>query len=148
MTPTRDYVAEARFKKAAVAESLAIDEGLISDLVETFYTRIREHELLGPIFDRHIASWPPHLARMKDFWSSIALESGRFRGNPMLKHIAIPGIDRAHFSAWLTLWDEVLADVCPSSETAAFFADRAGRISESLQLGIAYHRDGMPRRPA
>ena len=84
---------------------------------------------------------------MKDFWGSIALESGRFQGNPMLKHIAIPGIGGAHFTAWLQLWDEVLYDVCARSDTAAFFADRAQRIAESLQLGIAYHRDGAPRRP-
>ncbi len=143
----RDYAAEARARKAATAEALAIDEALISELVETFYARIREHDLLGPIFDRHIKDWPPHLARMKDFWSSIALESGRFQGNPMLKHIAIPGIGHEHFSAWLQLWDEVLSDVCARSDGAAFFSDRAGRIAESLQLGIAHHRDGFMRRP-
>jgi len=134
----------AREDKAAHAAMLGITEERISDLVETFYQRIREDELLGPIFNRHITDWDPHLARMKDFWASIAIESGRFHGNPMIKHIAIKGIDRSHFNHWLSLFDATLPDVMPNAAACQFLSDRAARIAESLITGISIHRDGLP----
>ena len=43
----------------------------ISRMVYTFYDRIRSDEILGPVFDRHIDDWDPHLVKMVDFWSSL-----------------------------------------------------------------------------
>lgn len=132
----------AREEKAAQAAAMGITEERISALVEAFYQRIRSDDLLGPIFNEKIKDWPPHLARMKDFWTSIAIESGRFHGNPMVKHLAIPGINRAHFNHWLTLFEEVLPDVMPNARACRFFSERAARIADSLMTGISIHRDG------
>ncbi len=137
----------AREKKVGRAAALGITEDRISDLVESFYARVRNDEMLGPIFDGRIADWPPHLARMKDFWTSIAIEAGRFHGNPMLKHLAIPGIDRSHFSRWLMLFDDTLPEVMPNAEACRFFSERAARIADSLLTGITIHRDGLPAIP-
>ena len=137
------YAEAARAKKASEADDMGIDDALISKLVERFYDRIRTHEMLGPIFEHRVANWTPHLARMKDFWASIAIESGRFRGNPMLKHIAIPGLTPAHFAAWLTLWDATVSDVVTDPAAAELFRDRARRIATSLQTGIALHSGGL-----
>ena len=142
MTAT-SYAEQARCQKAADAQALGIDEALISELVEAFYTRVRSHAVLGPIFASKVVNWAPHLARMKDFWASIAIESGRFRGNAMLKHIAIPGLLPAHFQMWLGLWDEALADVVSDPDATALFRDRALRIATSLQTGIALHNGGL-----
>ena len=109
--------------------------------------RIRGDGLLGPIFEAMITDWPPHLARMKDFWTSIAIESGRFHGNPMVKHLAIPGIERAHFDHWLMLFNQTLPEVMPEAAAQEFFAERAARIGDSLMTGIAIHRDGLPNIP-
>lgn len=138
-----NYAEEARARKACEADAMGIDDTLISRLVEHFYAGIRAHEMLGPIFERRVANWTPHLARMKDFWASIAIESGRFRGNPMAKHIAIPELTPAHFSAWLTLWDRAVADVVPDPAAADLFRDRARRIATSLQTGITLHNGGL-----
>ena len=142
MTAT-SYAEQARRQKADDAQALGIDDALISELVEAFYTRVRSHTVLGPIFASKVANWAPHLGRMKDFWASIAIESGRFRGNPMLKHIAIPGLSPAHFQMWLGLWDEALADVVTNPDAASLFRDRAQRIATSLQTGIALHNGGL-----
>jgi hemoglobin len=142
MTAT-PYAEQARLQKAADAQALGIDDALISELVEAFYTRIRAHPVLGPIFAAKVVNWFPHLARMKDFWASIAIESGRFRGNPMLKHIAISGLSPAHFTLWLGLWEEALADVVTNPDAASLFRDRAQRIATSLQTGIALHKGGL-----
>jgi hemoglobin len=142
MTAT-SYAEQARLQKAADAQALNIDDALISDLVDAFYARARSHAVLGPIFASKVANWSPHLGRMKDFWASIAIESGRFRGNPMLKHIAIPGLSPAHFQMWLSLWEEALADVVTNPDAASLFRDHAQRIATSLQTGIALHNGGL-----
>lgn len=142
MTET-SYAERARAKKTAQANALGIDDALITNLVETFYSAIRSDELLGPIFMAHVADWTPHLARMKDFWASVTLESGRFRGNPMLKHIAVGGLDNMHFDRWLVLWNQTLDDVAPNAAAAQVFRQAAERIAESLLTGIKVQRGGL-----
>ncbi|MGB5724569.1 MAG: group III truncated hemoglobin [Parasphingorhabdus sp.] len=137
------YAERARAKKMAQANAIGIDDALISNLVETFYGAIRSDELLGPIFLAHVADWTPHLARMKDFWASVTLESGRFRGNPMLKHIAVGGLDNIHFDRWLVLWHQTLDDVAPNDAAARVFRAAAGRIADSLLTGIKVQRGSL-----
>ena len=60
----------------------------------------------------------------------------------MVKHLAIPGIDRSHFDHWLKLFDETLPEVMPNAEACQFLSDRAARIADSLMTGISIHRDG------
>lgn len=137
------YAERARAKKTAQAHALGIDDDVISDLVESFYRAVRDDALLGPIFESHVADWPPHLARMKDFWASVTLESGRFRGNPMLKHIAICGLDSVHFDRWLQLWNATLDSIAPGEAAAQVFRSAAERIAASLLMGIKVQRDGL-----
>ena len=63
------------------------DEQQIKELVDSFYSRVRKDELLGPVFAEAIGEgWDAHLVTMSDFWSSVLLASGRYKGNPMLVH--------------------------------------------------------------
>ena len=112
-----------------------IDEAMIDRLVETFYARVRDDALIGPIFAARVEDWGPHLARMKLFWSSVALSTGVYQGRPMPKHLLLP-IDATHFDRWLTLFEETANAVCPPI-AAAHFMERARRIAESLELGVA-----------
>ena len=106
----RAYAARKRAEKREAAEEIGVDAGYIDRFVETFYARIRDDDMLGPIFDARIANWPAHLARMKAFWRSVLHNSGEFSGNPMLKHIVIPGISLTHFSHWLDLFYATLQE--------------------------------------
>ena len=112
-----------------------IDEAMIDRLVETFYARVRDDALIGPIFAARIEDWGPHLAQMKLFWSSVALSTGVYQGRPMPKHLPLP-IDATHFDRWLTLFEETANAVC-APIAAAHFMERARRIAESLELGVA-----------
>ena len=137
------FAERARSRKTADACAMGIDDALISKLVERFYGAVRSDDLLGPIFQKHVADWTPHLARMKDFWASVTLESGRFRGSPMLKHIAVGGLDQLHFDRWLVLWDQALDDVAPSDAAGQTFREAAARIATSLLTGIKIQRGGL-----
>ena len=128
----------------AVDGEQAIDEAMIGALVEAFYAKARSDALLGPVFDAHIADWPPHLGRMRAFWSSVTLGSGRYHGQPMDQHLKL-AIDAAHFDRWLALFAATADEMC-SPEAAAIFTDRAQRIAESLELGRAAHCGARLRR--
>jgi hemoglobin len=133
----------AREAKKAAAEAVGVDEAYIGLLVESFYARIRNDALLGPIFGSRIKLWPEHLERMKQFWRSVLHNSGSFSGNPMLKHVAIPQIEAAEFSHWLALFDQTLAETAPSEAARHLIIDRARMIADSLLTGIRIHRDGI-----
>ena len=120
---------------AAIAAETGIDEAMIERLVRGFYARIRDDALLGPIFEARVKSWEPHLQKMCAFWSSVALMSGRYHGQPMQTHMPLP-VDAAHFDRWLQIFEQTARDLCPP-KAADHFIERARRIAESLELGIA-----------
>jgi hemoglobin len=118
---------------------VGISEPMIRSLVHTFYARVRVDPMLGPIFDRTIEDWDAHLEKLCAFWSSVTLMTGRYKGTPMQAHAALPQITPAHFERWLALFQATAVELCPE-DAAAVFVDRASRIADSLQLGIALHR--------
>ena len=112
-----------------------IDEDVIRALVHAFYGAIREDAVLGPIFLAKITDWDGHLERMCTFWSSLALTSGRYHGRPMEAHAPLP-VDAVHFDRWLALFEQTARRVC-TPEAADYFMDRARRVAQSLELGVA-----------
>lgn len=118
----------------------------MSDLVDNFYTRVRAHPLLGPVFDAEIQDgWGPHLAKMKDFWSSVAMNTGRYSGKPFPAHMKLTGITPAHFNIWLALFQLTLEDLSDNPETVDYFMERANRIARSFQLGM-FELQNLPTR--
>jgi len=114
------------------------DEESLSRLVSLFYSRVRHDSELGPIFNDAIADWPHHLTKLTDFWHSVMLTSGRYKGNPMMKHL----IHRArirpeHFDRWLGLWDSVTRETM-APQHAGVLQEKARRIGESLKLALFY----------
>ena len=120
---------------STVADRLS--EDAIARLVDEFYARIRIDPALGPVFARAIpGDWGPHLAIMRNFWSSVMLTSGRYKGNPVAVHHRVEGIELELFDRWLALFEATAAEVCPP-EAALHFVERAHRIAASLELGVA-----------
>jgi hemoglobin len=99
---------------------------------------VRADPRLGPVFETRIADWPPHLARMCAFWSSVVLMTGRYHGRPMQAHAPLP-VGAEHFDRWLALFEATAEYVCPPA-AAALFIEKARLIAQSLELGIALHR--------
>ncbi len=121
-----------------VRAATGIDEDMIRRLVHAFYARVRDDEVLGPIFAARISDWEPHLERMCAFWSSVVLMTGRYHGRPMPAHAPLP-VTAEHFDRWLALFADTAARQCPPP-AAARFVERAKAIAESLELGIATYR--------
>lgn len=121
----------------------AVTEQMIHDLVHGFYAKIRTDPALGPIFNRVVRDWDEHLAKMCDFWSSVLLMTGRFKGTPMAAHAGIPDIRPTHFARWLHVFQQTATEVCPP-QAAALFVAKSEMIAQSLQLGIAASRGELP----
>lgn len=138
-----DYAQRAREAKRAEAMSIGIDDSYITLFVDRFYMAIREDEILGPIFAERIGDWPAHLERMNRFWRSVLHNSGEFSGNPMLKHIAIPGLAAEHFDRWLALFYTTLAEIEIFPQATLLVADKARTIADSLLTGIEVQRSGI-----
>lgn len=99
----------------------ALSEDEIRLLVNAFYDKIRADPELGPIFMRAITGdWGPHLEKMYDFWSSVMLTSGRYKGNPVAVHQRINGLEIRLFDHWLTLFGQA-CDETFGAETAGLF---------------------------
>lgn len=120
---------------AAIRAETGIDEAMIERLVRGFYDRVRADPLLGPVFAARISDWEPHLRQMFAFWGSVALMTGAYHGQPMRKHLPLP-IDGRHFDRWLALFETTARALCPA-KAADHFIERARRIAESIELGVA-----------
>jgi hemoglobin len=115
-----------------------ITEAEISNLVETFYAKVRLDPDIGPIFNAIVGDWPHHLATLKDFWSTVLLTTGRYKGDPMMTHLQLP-LDPDHFSRWLNLFAETANEVLPPQHAAIVIA-KSQRIAQNFKAGIAYQQ--------
>ena len=130
---------------ADIVARTGIDEAMIERLVRGFYDPGRRDPLIGPIFESQVQDWEGHIARLCAFWSSVALMSGRYHGQPTAAHLPLP-IDTPHFDRWLELFADTANEICPPA-AAAHFIERAHRIADSLELGIAAGKGEIrPRR--
>lgn len=115
-----------------------IDEAVLPELLEAFYGRVRRDDLLGPVFNDAVHDWDEHLSRIADFWSSVMLTTGRYKGNPVAKHLAHASrITPAMFERWLDLWAGTTNDMLPARGARAL-QEKAARIAESLQLALRF----------
>jgi hemoglobin len=117
----------------------------IADLVDAFYSRVRDDAFLGPVFEQHVADWSRHLPKMIDFWSSTLRGSKRYRGTPMPVHCALPALTKPMFEHWLDLFAET-ARTQPNRAMAERAVELSQRIAQSLWYGYQLHRkpDRMP----
>ncbi|MDZ4366204.1 MAG: group III truncated hemoglobin [Afipia sp.] len=119
----------------------SVSEDTIRQLIDTFYARVRREPELGPVFETAIpGDWQPHLEKMYAFWSSVMLTSGRYKGNPVMKHFAVTGMRPELFATWLKLFDKTCTEMFDEA-VSAVFRDKAERIAESLKLALFYRPD-------
>ncbi len=76
----------------------------IKQVVNTFYQRIQENEILGPIFEERIGNrWDQHLEKMYRFWQTILLAEHTYSGAPFPPHATMPIVE-SHFIIWVQNW--------------------------------------------
>ncbi len=114
-----------------------VTEATIERLVRAFYARVRDDDVLGPIFAAAIpGDWEPHLQTMMAFWSSVMLKTGRFKGAPVQKHMALRALRAEHFAHWLALFRATAHEICPGAAAEDFIA-KAENIADSLRRAIS-----------
>jgi len=112
----------------------AITEAEIATLVDKFYAKVRKDSEIGPVFNHAVQNWDAHLALLKDFWSTVLLTTGRYKGNPLLAHFRLP-IEAQHFARWLNLFTETANEVMTPPH-AALVVRKANRISVNMKRFI------------
>lgn len=99
-------------------------------LVHRFYAKVRSDGVLGPIFERHVDDWDAHLALLVDFWSALLRGTRRFKGSPVTRHLALPGLGADLFRHWLALFAQTTGEMdhpalkAEADEHATLIAER------------------------
>ncbi|HLV23509.1 MAG TPA: group III truncated hemoglobin [Moheibacter sp.] len=115
-------------------------------LVDTFYGKVREDELIGHIFDEVIQDrWPEHLEKMYRFWQTILLEQHTYSGRPFVPHMRLP-VEKEHFDRWLELFFGTV-DVLFEGQKADLAKWQGNRMAEMFQLKIDYFRKNNQQTP-
>ncbi len=83
----------------------------IKKMVDGFYEKVRDNELLSPIFRERIENkWPEHLEKMYRFWQTILLETHTYSGAPFAPHADMP-VNEIHFIEWVKLFTSTVNDL-------------------------------------
>ena len=114
---------------------MSITEAEISSLVDRFYAKVQLDPEIGPVFHEAIHNWDAHLALLKDFWSTVLLATGKYKGNPLLAHFPLP-IEERYFARWLALFSETANEVMPAAE-AAIVLQKAELIARNMKRVLA-----------
>lgn len=118
--------------------TLHLSEPGLNQLVDAFYARVRADDVLGPVFNGAIDDWPAHLTKLKAFWSSVMLTTGRYKGQPVPAHMKHRhAITPDMFDRWLALWRQVTDELMEPAAARAL-QDKARRIAGSLQLAMYF----------
>ncbi|GAB4496594.1 MAG: hypothetical protein OHK0019_28650 [Saprospiraceae bacterium] len=107
----------------------------VKTLIDAFYAKVQEDEVIGYIFnDIAKVDWPHHLPVMYAFWEFLLLgNADSYRGNPIQKHFDLHQkypLKAEHFDRWVALFqttvDELFAGT--TADNAKF---RAWAIAET-----------------
>lgn len=113
-------------------------------LVDTFYDKVREDELIGPIFNDRIQDrWPQHLAKMYTFWQTVLLGEHTYYGSPFPPHAQLP-VEKIHFERWLNLFSQTLGELF-SGEVAKEAIWRANKMAIMFQYKIEHYKNNQTK---
>ncbi|TXE09089.1 group III truncated hemoglobin [Gelidibacter salicanalis] len=114
----------------------------VKTLVNTFYDKVREDELLAPIFNKVIKDrWPAHLETMYTFWQTVLLGEHTYTGSPFPPHAKLP-VSKAHFDRWLELFYSTI-DEQFEGEIAEEAKWRASKMAEIFQFKIDRYQQSV-----
>jgi len=118
----------------------------VGRLVRTFYARVREDEVLGPIFNGIITDWETHLEKLTDFWNGnlFFFVKTKYTGDPKTAHQRMDeaighSTTMEHFGRWINLWIETV-DELYEGEKAALAKNQARKMATFLFLKIFENR--------
>ena len=129
-----------------VEKHTEINDHTIKVLVDHFYGKILDDELVGPLFKRHIGDsldqWGDHLLTMYRFWASVMNGTGQYKGSPHMVHSRFAHeAEPEFFKRWLSLWFASCDDIFAAGQ-ADLFKKKAEMIAKSLHYTM--FDDKMP----
>lgn len=108
----------------------------IEVLIDAFYTKAIKDEIIGHFFTEVVQiSWEKHMPIMYNFWEAVLFGVGGYKGNPVLKHIALhqkEALTKVHFSQWKKLFFETLDEHFEGKKVAE--AKKKVEMMERLML--------------
>jgi len=111
----------------------------VKKLVDTFYDRVREDELLSPIFNERINDrWPQHLEKMYTFWQTLLLNERTYFGSPFPAHANLP-VSGKHFKKWMELFTQTVDELFVG-EKATEAKWRAEKMAEIFEEKIGFYK--------
>lgn len=116
---------------------LSLDD--VRQLVDTFYGKVQQDEMLAPIFNSRIQDrWPEHLEKMYRFWQTLLLEEHTYFGAPFPPHAKLP-VEHLHFEKWLTLFQDTVNELFTGekSEEAKW---RGNKMAQMFEWKIEQYR--------
>ncbi|MCB9245942.1 MAG: group III truncated hemoglobin [Flavobacteriales bacterium] len=126
------------FQESGKADIRTYDD--IRVLVDRFYERVRADDLLGDIFEQHLAGkWEPHLEKMYRFWQTMLLNEHTYYGSPFHPHASMP-ITAHHFNRWEELFKQTVDELF-CGMVAEDAKNRALRMSLMFQSKLAHYRE-------
>jgi len=114
-------------------------------LVDTFYGKIQQDDMLGIIFNQNIQDrWPQHLEKMYRFWQTILLDEYTYDGRPFPPHAHLP-ISKIHFDQWLSIFESTVNSLF-QGEKANEAIWRAQKMAVMFESKLDYLRNN-PDKP-
>lgn len=107
-------------------------------LVDAFYGDIADDPVLGRFFEN--VDLDRHRPKLYAFWSSIAFQTGTYRGRPFDAHLKLDGLAPSHFAAWLQRFGRTV-DHRFAGETADRVKRTAAQIAVVFQLKLGLPLD-------
>lgn len=108
-------------------------------MVDNFYSKIREDDLLSNIFNSVIQDrWPQHLEKMYTFWETLLFDVYTYNGQPFVPHANLP-VEQYHFERWVSIFNQNLDELFagPVADEARW---RAARMASVFSSKIDYLR--------
>lgn len=102
-------------------------------VVDAFYGGIERDPWLGRFFEE--VDMPEHLPKMYAFWSSVAFQTGTYRGRPFEPHARLEGLTPYHFARWLERLAATV-DARFHGPRAEMMKARATQIASIFQLKL------------
>lgn len=111
----------------------------VKSLVDNFYGKVREDDLIGPIFNQRLEGrWPQHLQKMYSFWQTVLLRQHTYNGYPFRPHANLP-VETEHFNRWLELWFFTLTSQF-EGENVEIAKRQAMQMAKMFQMKIEHNK--------
>lgn len=121
----------------------------VEKLITSFYSKIKEDETLGPIFNTMINNWDEHVELLTTFWEHSLFMTKkltkRYQGNPIDAHIKVDKfckhqLNEMHFGIWLNYWSQTL-DTYFEGEITELAKRRARKMATLIHVELFKARE-------